>query len=671
MSVVSPPPPFDATSTDNNTNSNEASAPPPPATANAHVGDPAPPPLAKPAPEDNHKSPPVSPHDPTLSSQHSTKQDTLASKDNILLATRRSSNPPQTVPSATITNPAPQHPAKQLKQSTPASSAANNTPATATPPVKLHEVVFVDPDEPDAPWWWPAIVVPQKEFSEFRKSVNIEIKDPEATEYLVCYFEDGSFSTIPKDDAMPFHPRRHPYTTYLQSPDGPRFRLDNAVSLATDYFENGVVPPSFLWLNGGYLPAPGSMPGALGFAGGVNGDVVGGVMGGGQQVVLPSPATGGKKRTQGDKRSSNASRKEAGQGGAGDGKKKSRREHGAGGAGSGGGEKDKSRKASPPSTINTNRSKHPTTTTTTPMPSKKSHPNNPSPHPHHTHHTHHPPAPPARDNSSLEPSPGPLHHPQHAHTQHQTTPSAQSSRKSSNAALFGSMYTGKRGGKSSQSGDVGLGIKTAGSSTTTGGGSNTHAVVSPHRSTQQQLLQQGYRPTPLPTSRQQQQPPPPHQIIVGSSGYTTGTSSMVCGVCGKVMGTCACSGNGGVGGQVLQHFQPPQQQQQQDVHQVGALQYSSASLHAAPAPAGRPGTNTTTMGYYTHRPVVASFEGASASAGSASAGGGVVNPFAPICVLKRSERPEFVMLRELVPVGRRRVVKGVVGRVVRGGGVHK
>ncbi|KAJ3073732.1 hypothetical protein HDU98_000795 [Podochytrium sp. JEL0797] len=490
MSVVSPPPPpFDA---ENNNNDNSECAAP------------------KPSPEDNHKSPPVSPHEQSMPLPHPAKPSAdpiamsldsdPANKHCIPLTAQHSANPPQPLPSASAAVlPATQHAAKQLKPSPSTSSAPNNSLVPTTPPAKLHEVVFVDPDEPDAPWWWPAIVVPQKELSEFRKSVNLEIKDPEVGEYLVCYFEDGSFSTIPKDDAMPFHPQRHPYTTYLQSPDGPKFRLDNAVSLATDYFENGVVPPSFLWLNGGYLSASA----APGSAGGLNGDIVVGMAAAttaavGQHPVLPSPSTGGKKRTQGDKRSSNASRKEAGQGG--EGKKKARRENVAGGA-SGSGEKDKHRKQQP------------------------------------------------------------------------------------------------------------------------------------------------------------------HQIIVGSSGYAS-SGSLVCGVCGKPMGTCACSGSGASGGaQILHHFQPLLQQHQQDVYQVGALQYSTAGLH--PPNLSRSASTPTTMGYYTHRPVVASFEGA----GSGSVGAG--NPFAPICVLKRSERPEWVMLKGLVPVGRRRLVKEVLGRVVRGGGVHK
>ncbi|KAI9342856.1 hypothetical protein BDR26DRAFT_260110 [Obelidium mucronatum] len=54
---------------------------------------------------------------------------------------------------------------------------------------------------------------------------------------------------------MPFNPRSHPYITYLNGSHGSNFKRDNAVRLATDYYENGIIPPSFLWLNGGLLPS--------------------------------------------------------------------------------------------------------------------------------------------------------------------------------------------------------------------------------------------------------------------------------------------------------------------------------------------------------------------------------------------------------------------------------
>ncbi|KAI9332292.1 hypothetical protein DFJ73DRAFT_62701 [Zopfochytrium polystomum] len=127
-------------------------------------------------------------------------------------------------------------------------------------------VVFVDPDDENTPWWWPALVVSPKEFQQFRQTVwcrgnvldlidilflqmEIEIEEPKEGEYLVCYFEDGSFSVVPEAAAMPFCPTKPPYTTYLNGRNGAAFRADNAVRLATDFWTNGVAPPSFAWLH--------------------------------------------------------------------------------------------------------------------------------------------------------------------------------------------------------------------------------------------------------------------------------------------------------------------------------------------------------------------------------------------------------------------------------------
>ncbi|KAJ3412738.1 hypothetical protein HDV05_000308 [Chytridiales sp. JEL 0842] len=79
--------------------------------------------------------------------------------------------------------------------------------------------------------------------------MEAEIPSPKEGEYLVCYFEDGSYNFIPEDDAMPFHPHRPPYTTYVSGPDGAQFKEDHAVSLATRYWETGEAPDSFHWLH--------------------------------------------------------------------------------------------------------------------------------------------------------------------------------------------------------------------------------------------------------------------------------------------------------------------------------------------------------------------------------------------------------------------------------------
>ncbi|KAI9331533.1 hypothetical protein DFJ73DRAFT_70035 [Zopfochytrium polystomum] len=112
-----------------------------------------------------------------------------------------------------------------------------------------RRVVFVDPDDENALWWWPALVVPPKEFQQFRQTMGIEIEEPKDGEYLVCYFEDGSSSVVPEGAAMPFCPTKPPYTTYSNGRNGPAFLEDNAVRLATEYWTNGTAPPSFIWLH--------------------------------------------------------------------------------------------------------------------------------------------------------------------------------------------------------------------------------------------------------------------------------------------------------------------------------------------------------------------------------------------------------------------------------------
>ncbi|CAG8801479.1 2847_t:CDS:2, partial [Racocetra fulgida] len=92
-----------------------------------------------------------------------------------------------------------------------------------------RKVVFVDPDDPDAPHWWPALY-------------------PGEGESLVCYFEDGSYSIVPEKDQKPFDPKIEPYTTYMEGPNSEAFQKDKAVTLATLYFEKGVVPPVFKWI---------------------------------------------------------------------------------------------------------------------------------------------------------------------------------------------------------------------------------------------------------------------------------------------------------------------------------------------------------------------------------------------------------------------------------------
>lgn len=65
------------------------------------------------------------------------------------------------------------------------------------PPINLiiqppkRQIVFVDPEDIDHEWWWPAIIVSKEEFKLFQ-STHDHCSQPLEGEYLVVYFEDGS-----------------------------------------------------------------------------------------------------------------------------------------------------------------------------------------------------------------------------------------------------------------------------------------------------------------------------------------------------------------------------------------------------------------------------------------------------------------------------------------------
>ncbi|EGF77604.1 expressed protein [Batrachochytrium dendrobatidis JAM81] len=111
-----------------------------------------------------------------------------------------------------------------------------------------HALVFVDPDDSDTPYWWPAMVVPHSEYSLFKQTMGPDVELPGEGQLLVCYFEDGSFSVVSETDTLPFGPASPPYTSYLAGSSAAEFRKDKAVLLATDYWHSGTVPSFFTWL---------------------------------------------------------------------------------------------------------------------------------------------------------------------------------------------------------------------------------------------------------------------------------------------------------------------------------------------------------------------------------------------------------------------------------------
>lgn len=51
---------------------------------------------------------------------------------------------------------------------------------------------FVDPDDDNANFFWPAMVIPPEEVREFQLASGASVSEPGEGEYLVAYFEDGS-----------------------------------------------------------------------------------------------------------------------------------------------------------------------------------------------------------------------------------------------------------------------------------------------------------------------------------------------------------------------------------------------------------------------------------------------------------------------------------------------
>jgi len=117
-------------------------------------------------------------------------------------------------------------------------------------PTTRRKVVFVDPQDKNASYWWPALVVPKRDFDIFRKLMSEDFEEPNDDEYLVCYFEDGSFSLVQRSETVSFSPYADPYKSYLTGECAMDFRKDKAVILATIYWQSAKPPPTFTWLLG-------------------------------------------------------------------------------------------------------------------------------------------------------------------------------------------------------------------------------------------------------------------------------------------------------------------------------------------------------------------------------------------------------------------------------------
>ncbi|KAJ3137656.1 hypothetical protein HK100_000500 [Physocladia obscura] len=544
-----------------------ASVPPPPLSSASLGGtDPQPQPQSRASPRPS-QSPPVSPH---ANSNHAA---VAAVPDSSLPATsfvRRSSSSSSHSHSS----------AKQKSASSASIYPASTLKSFSSAATKRDSVVFVDPDDSQAPWWWPAIVVPRKEFQEFRKTT--------ANTLFATLKMDLCNSTIPESDAMPFNPNLPPYTTYLHGSNGRRFKEDNAVRLATEYWEKGIPPASFGWLHG-IIPlslpigAPvstikrdaASVPGTFGATKKAR-----------SQQVHPDSIT--NKKGSSNRNLDQQLHQQSNS-------KKSKREatSGINGLTTAMGD-SKNRKISS-STISTNTSnnrlKH--NGGTEALISQRKTTGSRTVVDRNTDKQ--------RESSSAELSPGPSY-----------------SQKESESVPPGFV---KRNSKA----DIILGASK----------SLSHKSVpqQPYRRNGQQ-----------PQQQQSQQQHIGSQIIVGSN-----FSPSLCGVCGKPIGTCNCSLSQYQQYQVQQqqqqhilHFNPsngiqfqtqqPQLQQQQTIHQLHNRYLGAANLDQQ-------------IVYQNHQQRVFLNQSGGHLQSAPTASPSVANPFAPICVLKRNERPEAVIRR--------------------------
>lgn len=115
---------------------------------------------------------------------------------------------------------------------------------TNTP--RRDRVVFVDPDDERALYWWPAFIVPPAEHEVFSDTMGADIPALRPGEVLVCYFEDGSHSVVHDKDLKSFCPGEEPFLSY-QSME--KFISDRAIQFAMRYYVSGEAPDSFRWLH--------------------------------------------------------------------------------------------------------------------------------------------------------------------------------------------------------------------------------------------------------------------------------------------------------------------------------------------------------------------------------------------------------------------------------------
>ncbi|KAJ2520803.1 hypothetical protein H4217_001801 [Coemansia sp. RSA 1939] len=104
-----------------------------------------------------------------------------------------------------------------------------------------RDVVFVDPLDASAPFWWPAMVVPTDEID-----ATMGCSQLGENEYLVKYFEDNKYSTVRGSELRLFNTDQQPFTSFAASVPG--FLRDRAIKSALAYLRTGHAQAKFQWL---------------------------------------------------------------------------------------------------------------------------------------------------------------------------------------------------------------------------------------------------------------------------------------------------------------------------------------------------------------------------------------------------------------------------------------
>ncbi|PIA18832.1 hypothetical protein COEREDRAFT_79391 [Coemansia reversa NRRL 1564] len=103
-----------------------------------------------------------------------------------------------------------------------------------------RDVVFVDPLDTSAPYWWPAMIVPTDEIDTTMGCTKLE-----TDEYLVKYFEDCKYSTVRGSELRVFSTSQRPFTDFADA--SPAFTKDKAIKSALSFLKTGHVQAKFQW----------------------------------------------------------------------------------------------------------------------------------------------------------------------------------------------------------------------------------------------------------------------------------------------------------------------------------------------------------------------------------------------------------------------------------------